>query len=91
MAKLKLFLFAWLRQIGLFTFCMLGNFWCFCCHLLTFFKISFFKIFFFSSTIRVSNCWDPEQDRRCVGPDLDQNCLQMLSIDDKYLRMQGKS
>ena len=24
--------------------CMLGNFSCFCCHLVTFFKINFFKI-----------------------------------------------
>ena len=28
------------------TFCMLGNFSCFCCHLLTFSKFDFFKKFF---------------------------------------------
>ena len=28
------------------TLCMLGNFSCFCCRLLTFFKINFFKKFF---------------------------------------------
>ena len=37
----------------------------------------------FSNTVRVSNCLDPDQDRRSVGPDLCPNCLQMLSIDDK--------
>ena len=28
------------------TLCMMGNFSCFCCHLLTFFKINLFKKFF---------------------------------------------
>ena len=28
------------------TLCMLGNFSCFCCRLLTFFEIIFYKIFF---------------------------------------------
>ena len=37
------------------TLCMLGNFSCFCCDLLTFFKSSF------KNTIRVSNCLDPDQ------------------------------
>ena len=53
--------------------CMLGNFSCFYCGLLTFFKnyiIFFFKRFFFRNTIRVSNGLDPYQDRHSVGPDL---------------------
>ena len=35
------------------------------------------------NTIRVSNGLDPDQDRNCVGPDLDPNCLQRLLADDK--------
>ena len=66
--------------ITILTFCMMGNFSCFCCRLLTFFKIK-----------RISNGLDPDQDRRSVGPDLDPNCLQMLSADAKSRRKQGKS
>ena len=44
------------------TLCILGNFSCFCCFLLTFFKINFFKNIF-RNTFRVSN-------------DLGPNCLQ---------------
>ena len=29
------------------------------------------------------NGLDPDQDRQKVGPDLDPDCLQMLSADDK--------
>ena len=38
---------------------------------------------FFRNTIRVSNSLDPDQARCFVGPDLDPNCLQRLSADDK--------
>ena len=31
----------------------------------------------------MSNNLDPDQDRHSVGPDLDPNCLQRLSADDK--------
>ena len=31
--------------------------------------------------IRGSNSLDPDQDRQHVGPDLDPNCLQMLSAE----------
>ena len=31
----------------------------------------------------MSNGLDPDQDRRSVGPDLDQNSLQRLSADEK--------
>ena len=31
----------------------------------------------------MSNGLDPDQGRRSVGPDLDPNCLQRLSADDK--------
>ena len=64
------------------TQCMLGNFSCFCCRLLTFYKINFLKKNF-RNTFRVSNNLDPDQDRHSVGPDLDPNCLQRLSADDK--------
>ena len=37
----------------------------------------------FRNTIRVSNGCDPDQERHSVGPDLDPNCLQRLSADDK--------
>ena len=33
----------------------------------------------FRNTIRVSKSLDPDQDRRSVGPDLGQNCLQRIS------------
>ena len=32
----------------------------------------------------MSNSLDPDQAQHYVGPDLDQNCLQMLSADDKF-------
>ena len=62
------------------TLCMLHNFLCICCHLLTFtfFKINIFKNSF-RNTFRVSNGLDPDQDRHSVGPDhLDQNRLQFI-------------
>ena len=31
----------------------------------------------------MSNCLDPDQDRRSVGPDLGSNFLQVLSAADK--------
>ena len=37
----------------------------------------------FSNTTRVSNSLDPDQAQRFYEPDLDSNCLQMLSADDK--------
>ena len=49
---------------------MLGNFLCFFCRLLTFFKINFLKKKSFRNTIGVSNGLDPDQDRHSVGPDL---------------------
>ena len=50
------------------------------CRLLIF-KINFF-VNSFRNIIGVSTSLDPEQARRFVGPDLDPNCLQMLSADD---------
>ena len=64
-----------IKKVNLFTLCMLGNFSCFCCCLLTFFKITFSKNSF-KNIIRVSNGLDPDQDRYYVSPDLDPNCLQ---------------
>ena len=69
-------------EIFIRTFCMLGNFSCYCCHLLTFSKLTFSKNSF-RHTFRVSNSFDPDQDRHSVGPDLGPNCLQMSSANDK--------
>ena len=33
-------------------------------------------------TISESNGLDPDQDQRCVGPDIGTNCLQRSSTDD---------
>ena len=60
--------------------CILGNSSCFYCRRLTLFKIDLFKKFFQEHS-RVPNNLDPDQDS--VGPDLDPNCLQRLSADDK--------
>ena len=38
---------------------------------------------YFRNTIRVTNGLDPGQDGHSVGPDLNPNCLQRLSVDDK--------
>ena len=43
------------------SICMLGNFACFCCRLLTFFKSKFFKNSF-KSAIRMSDSLDPDED-----------------------------
>ena len=45
----------------------------------------------FRNTIRVPKGWDPDHDRRSVGADLGQSCLQKLSEADKCHRWQGKS
>ena len=64
---------------------MLGNFFIF--FLLSsadFSKFTFSKkIYIFRNFIIVSNSLDPDQDRHFVGPDLDPNCLQRLSADNK--------
>ena len=52
-------------RVNPFTICMLGNFSCFCCRLLTFSKLSFSKNCA-KTIIRVSNSLDPDQDRRSV-------------------------
>ena len=54
------------------TFCMLGNFSCFCCRRLIFFKLTFSKKYF-KNTIRVLNDLNPDQDQRSVGPDMGPN------------------
>ena len=47
-------------------------------------KLTFFK-YFFRNTIWESNGLDPDQDEH-FGPNLDPNCLQRLSADDKSRR-----
>ena len=64
------------------TLWMLGNFSCFFCHLLTFFKNNFFQKNL-SGKLSVSNHLDPDRDRRFVVPDLGPNYLRRLSADDK--------
>ena len=71
------------------TIFMLGNFSCFCCHLLTFSKIKVFKKSF-RNTIRVSNRLDPDRAQQNVGPDLGPICLQRLSEDNKKLLLSRK-
>ena len=44
----------------------------------------------FRNAIRASNGLDLDQDRRCVGPDLDSNCLQRLSVDEQKSPPAGK-
>ena len=60
--------------------CMLGNFSCFCCCLLSFSKFDFFKKFF------QDLCLYPDQYQPSVGPDLGPISLQRLSADDKSQR-----
>ena len=61
---------------------MLGNSSCFCCRLLSFFLFIYQNQLFqknlsvHCNTIRVSNGFDSDQDRRSFGPDLCPNCLQ---------------
>ena len=38
----------------------------------------------------MSNCLDPDQDRRSVNPDLGPNCLQNLSADDTSRQRVGQ-
>ena len=59
-------------------------------HLLTCFKINFFKNSF-RKTIRVSNGLDPDQDQCFVQTDLGTNCLHRLAADNKICRWQAKS
>ena len=51
---------------------------CFCC---LFQNLLFQKILFGAQS--VSNRMNPDQDQCCVSPDLEPNCLQCLSTDDK--------
>ena len=37
----------------------------------------------FRNMIKVSNSFDPDQDRQNVGSDLGPNCSQRLSVDSK--------
>ena len=60
---------------------MLSNFSCFC-HLLTF-QNYLFKYTLSGTLSECQNGLDPDQDRQNFGPDLDTNCLQRLSADDK--------
>ena len=60
---------------------MLGDCSCFCCRLLNFGHFVIKN--YFRNTIRVTNGLDPDEDRRCVDPDLRPDCMQMLSTDDK--------
>ena len=84
-----------LRQNGILTLCMLGNFACF-------FVVCRFFFFFFSNYIfflkkkfqeyhSVNNNLGPDLARHFVEPDLDPNCLQRLSADDKSRHSRGKS
>ena len=45
----------------------------------------FFMILISADAFRASNSLDPDQDQHYVCPDLDPNCLQRISADDKSL------
>ena len=65
---------------------MLGNFSCFCCRLLTFFKIYQNLIFqkkIFQEHYQCDRCVDPDQDQHFVWPDLGPYFLQRLAADNK--------
>ena len=75
---------------GTLILCMLGNFACFFCCLI-FFLNQLFPEKTFRNTIKVSNSLDPDQAWHFVRSDLDPNCLQRLSADDKSCHQWGKS
>ena len=58
------------------TLCMLGIFFLLSLSSADFFLRLTFSRNSFTNTIRVSNSFDPDQDRYSVGPDLGPNCLQ---------------
>ena len=66
--------------------CISSNFACFWSSAVFFQNQHFRKI----KDTRVSNILDPDQARQNVGPDLDPNCLQKLSADEKSCRWQTK-
>ena len=55
----------------------------------TFLRIKFFKVSF-RLIIRVSNGLDPDQDRRCVGPDLGPHCLHADRINTQLIYHQSE-
>ena len=65
---------------GQLTLCLMGTFHAFLSSPDFFFKLLLF-IKVSQEHIRVSNNLDPDQARRFVGPNLNQNCLQRLSAD----------
>ena len=62
---------------------------CFCCLLLSFFRIKFLKKSYRNS-INMSNCLDADQNECSVSPNLGPNCLQKLSVDNKSYPYKGK-
>ena len=60
-------------QVKIITLCILGKFSCFNGHLLTFFKINFFKK-------KCQTGLDQDQDRCSVAHDLGLNCLQRSRV-----------
>ena len=62
----KIFLIMLFRKsVTVLSLFMLGNFSCFCCRLLTFFKKTLSENYF-RNTIRVSISLNPDQDRHSV-------------------------
>ena len=74
---------------ALFTLCMLGNFSCFLCRLLTFFQSQLFQKILSGTLSGCQTVWTQiRTDILSVssdGPDLGPNCLQRLSADDKVV------
>ena len=66
--------------VQLLTLCLLGEFACFFCCLLIFFKIVFFEKLF-PEYYQCQNSLYPDQAQHFVWHDLGPNCLQRLSAD----------
>ena len=64
-------------SIACLTLCLLGNFSCLCCCLLTFFKINFFKKIISGTLSECQTVWIQ------FGPNLGPNCLQKISAEHK--------
>ena len=69
------------------TLCILDKFSRFFLSSADFFSKSSFSKNSFRNTIRVSNNLNPDQAWHFVGPDLGQNCLQKLSVDNTTRRV----
>ena len=71
-----------LGKVSIFNLCMLGNFSCFSCRLLTFFQNLLFQKILSGILSECQTVWIQIRTDS-VGPDLGSDCLQRLSADNK--------